>query len=708
MKKSLFIFCLVCISSAVLAQPKWGSEWKLFGANYVFDEEMDEGLKLETNFIRDIAVDKNGDIYFASGNRLILYKDKKYNVYKTKSYGSPKYVNSVAINSKGTLYVGTNKGLYTFNGSDFVHVSLPGVSNVAEIAINKDDHVYVSGFSSDAINASGAGLSVYDGTEWKNYNTKNSELPYRFVEDMAFDKDGNVWMSVGLEDRGVVKFDGQTWLFFNSENSGLKSNTVRDIEFDSENNAWFCTPKGVAKYNGQEWYTYGLKDLLYGTMFSQLTKWVDIPDLMSIAIDENDVAWIGTEGEGVIRIQGDGKSQISVDNSPLTSNYIRKIYVDHENRKWFLTGMMAENWGDRFFKDMDEASGSFKGAVMYKDPDYGHYPDWSIMNTFTSDQPGNNFYSLQNTGDGSMWMATAGFGAVEYKEGKWNIYQDPNRGITGEMLNCLTVGPNGECYAGAQMKGLYKKEGNELIQKPKEEFGYKNKNIKDLLVDDEGYLWVAHIAGVDRCKDGKCDQFNKKNGLLSNNVFYLKQDSKGRVLITTTKGVSIYDHGSWSSWDKKANGLLGYVYDVTEDANGTFWAGTGKGLFKLDGDQWKKVEVTGEGIPKYITVQCIDVDANGKLWIGAQTNGLFTYDGNKWQHFNWENSGVIFAKIWDVEIADNGDVWISMEEGGTISSGNSYSAGSTPATAPDPGYEIKQKIKKFDPSASLVIYKGNN
>ena len=48
----------------------------------------------------------------------------------------------------------------------------------------------------------------------------------------------------------------------------------------------------------------------------------------------------------------------------------------------------------------------------------------------------------------------------------------------------------------------------------------------------------------------------------------------------------------------------------------------------------------------------------------------------------------------------NGDVWISSG----VSSGNSYSVGSTPATAPDPGYEIKKEIEAFDPSGGLVVF----
>ena len=85
---------------------------------------------------------------------------------------------------------------------------------------------------------------------------------------------------------------------------------------------------------------------------------------------------------------------------------------------------------------------------------------------------------------------------------------------------------------------------------------------------------------------------------------------------------------------------------------------------------------------------------------------FFSYDGTSWEHFDWENSGVIFGKVWDIEVANSGEVWISIEKGSGVASSNSYTAGSTPATGPDPGYEIKKEIKEFDPSGCLVIFKN--
>ena len=691
----------------MFSQPNWGSDWKFFRADYVFDKEMYEKEKLNSNFVSAVTWAEDGTIWFASGNEINVYDKGKINKINNKAYGKPGAVTDLKFDSKGILWVGTTSGLYTMNKDGaFQYIQVPEIRVVTEVAIDKNDKIYVSGFSSDAINASPGGLSVYNGSEWKNYSKKNGDFPKKFIEDITFDNNGNVWASNGVEDNGLVMFNGTEWTFYNKENSGLESNTVRAIAFDSKNNGWFGTPKGLVKFDGETWTVYTLKDLIYGTMFSNLTKYLDEPDLLSVAIDKNDVVWIGTEGQGVIRVEGGGRTVMNEENSPITSNYVREIIIDDQNRKWFLTGYVAENWSDRFTKDLDASKGSIKGVVMYQDPDYNQFPDWEVHNNFTSDIPGNSFYEIERDADGTMWLASAEYGLVEYKDGGWKVYQDPERGMVGEMLNCIAIGAGDEKYAGAQMKGLFQVSGDQLAPRSQEEFGHDKKSLIDIELDNEGNVWIGHIAGVDMCSGGNCEHFNKKNGMTSSNVFSIKKDSKGRMWICHTKGISVYDHGSWVSYDKKLNGLKGYVYDVVEDANGTMWAGSGKGLYKLEGDQWTLIEPMGSGVPSYLSVQCMTIDNDGTLWMGSTANAVYTMDKEGiWNYYNWENSGVLFGKIYDIEIAQNGDVWISLDKGGTVAKTSSYTSGGTMPTGPDPGYEIKQKIENFDPSAALVIYK---
>lgn len=42
--------------------------------------------------------------------------------------------------------------------------------------------------------------------------------------------------------------------------------------------------------------------------------------------------------------------------------------------------------------------------------------------------------------------------------------------------------------------------------------------------------------------------------------------------------------------------------------------------------------------------------------IAFDANEVFVYHGSEWEHFNWENSGVLFGKVWDIEVASTGEV----------------------------------------------------
>jgi ligand-binding sensor domain-containing protein len=694
---------LLAIIQLASGQSDWGSDWKFFRSDYIFDKEMYEDQQLKSDWVNAADWYEDGSYWFAIRDEIKVYHNKQLETINSKKYGSPRAVTALKWDQSGTLWIGTTSGLFAMGqDGEFTYVDVPNTGVITEIAIAPNNYVWVAGYTSEAINASASGVSVFNGESWVNYNKKNGDFPRKFIEDMAFDKNGNLWASNGREDNGVVMFNGKEWKFFNKENSGLESNQVRAIAFDSQNNAWFGTPKGLAKFDGITWTNYSLKDLITGGQFNSLAKFIDEPDLLSIAIDQHDVLWVGTVGDGVIRVKGDGKTLFTVDNSPLTSNYVRKILVDDLNRKWFMTGFYPENWGDRFSQEFDASS--FKGVVVYQEPFYEMYKDWVVMNTVTADIPGNSFMEIEKGENGSMWLASPSYGLIRYEAGTWRIYQDPNRGTVGEMLNCMAVSGD-EAYAGAQMKGLYVKEGDALRSIPQEELGYDKKTFTDLEFDDQGNLWLAHIAGVNVCKDGTCKSITKKNGLLSNNVFALRKDSKGRMWVCTTKGVSIYDNGNWTFYDKKQGGLRGYVYDVIEDATGTYWAGTGKGLFKLEGDQWTEVKPHGPDVPSFLSVKCMAFDQDGALWIGSTSNSVYVkHADGTWSHYNYTNSGVLFGQIWDIAVADNGDVWIALDKGGSVAKTASYSGG-MPASAPDPGYELKQEIIKFDPSAALVIYK---
>lgn len=705
----LLIVMFATLSGKLSAEPRWGSEWKLFFGNKVFDKEYKDfknyfGIRHPSilNYVQDVAVDKNGATWLAISSDLYQYNELNFEQIKGSSFGTHRGINDLAFDEEGNLWIGTTNGIHKYDGSSFTNMEVPEIVNVTEIAIAPDGKIYVAGLKGQKFISKGGGLAVYDGASWKNYNSENSNLPDNYVEDLSFDSNNNLWLVAGKEDRGVTMFDGSTWTNYDKANSGLESNKVRAIEFDKNGVGWFGTARGLTSFDGEKWETYSMKDLTLGPAYSIMKNFSSEPDLVTIAIDKEDVMWIGTNGEGVIRIDGDARSIIKEENSPMLSDKVHKIIVDPANRKWFITGFSPETWSDRFLSEDASTSSGYRGVVMYGDPVYDHFENWKVYNTYTSQQPGNTFYEIQAVDDGTVYLNSESYGLVSFNDNQWKVYEDPDGGLFGSMLSCLAANNEGTVYAGSQMKGIYIVEDNFLKHIHRDDVEYSSNSIRDLELDNEGNLWIAHVKGLDKYStDGKIQEFRKKKGLISNIVMKLYKDSKGDIWVCQTKGVSVYKDGQWKSYDKKNNGLKGYVYDITEDSEGNYWAGTGRGLYKLEGDQWIKIEPEKSFGNRYFTIKCMNADKEGRIWIGTMNSGLMSYDGQQWKHYDKTNSGIIFREINDIELTPDGELWISMKKRKSTGANKSLD----PTEQADPGEVIKQKIKEFDPSAAIVIHK---
>ena len=700
--KRITLLALTFVAYLTLsAQVQWTSDWKLFTASYIYDAKYLADQKLGSNYVRSLDIDKEGAVWFAVGGEIKVYFQGKVGTMKSKDYGTPRFVNLLKFDNNGDMWVATDKGLYKFDGEVFTNMEVPEIKLITEIAVDSKNKIWVAGYNSNVITATGGGLSVYDGSQWKNYKPENSGLPKSFVEDITFDKYGNAWMVAGIQDAGVVKFDGTNWIQYTKDNSGLPTNTVRAIEFDNNNVAWFGTPKGLVSFDGTNWVNHSMRDLMANITYGVFDKILPEPNLLSLAVDKNNVIWIGTEGNGVIRFEANFNLLISAENSPLPTNYVRDIVVDDKNRKFFLTGVFPETWSDMYFKDMSSYPERFGGAVMYQEPVFTHFPEWKVYNSFSSTIPGSFIEEIAVAKDGKVWLAGCGGGVASFENNEWKAFNNPKAGLVGEMVNCVAVSDNGEVYAGAQLNGLYRVTGELLVPLDKDTYGYKNKNLIDMDFDKAGNVWMASIMGLDKFDGKSCEFFNNKTGLPSNNIYRVKCDSKGRMWIGTPAGIGMHDKGTWKIYDKKTGGINGYVFDVAEDSKGTIWAATGKGLFRLDGEMFVVVEPDAN-VPKYFLINCLTITSDDKIWLGTDKNGVITFDGQKWNQYHKDNSGVYFDQIRDIQADAKGGVWISARYvAPTVVP--TYSSTPTPA---DLGEPIKKKIVDFDPKGALIYFKG--
>jgi ligand-binding sensor domain-containing protein len=134
---------------------------------------------------------------------------------------------------------------------------------------------------------SDGGLSKFDGTTWRNYNSNNSGLPYAQIKTIAFDAASNVWLA--LWPGGVTKFDGTTWTTFTHANSALSSDMVNAVALDHLGNVWAGTQNmGVCKYDGTKW-----------TVINASNSGLKSDFVMSMGVDADGSIWMGTMDKGI-------------------------------------------------------------------------------------------------------------------------------------------------------------------------------------------------------------------------------------------------------------------------------------------------------------------------------------------------------------------------------------------------------------------------
>lgn len=104
------------------------------------------------------------------------------------------------------------------------------------------------------------GLCSYDGSNFTNYNETNS-LNHNRVWSICEDTDHNLWLS--LYGDGIAKYDGKKFKYYN-EKDGLLSNNVRKLIYsDKFKCVIMATEQGLCLFDGKTFKSFTKKDQKY-------------------------------------------------------------------------------------------------------------------------------------------------------------------------------------------------------------------------------------------------------------------------------------------------------------------------------------------------------------------------------------------------------------------------------------------------------------
>lgn len=296
------------------------------------------------------------------------------------------------------IWAATENGIRRFNGFTW-STPLPDVSGRSLLALAEDD---IWAGSADA------GAWHFDGLDWDNFNTGNSDLPDDHVRAIARDELGRIWL--GTWDGGAAVYDPQfdNWTLFDTNNV-LPSNRVRSAFSDSTGSVWLGTSSGLARYDN-DWQIFTTADGLpdntvhaiaedddgriwigtaAGAAYWDGSSWTSVldplPNLTVRAIHSgvDGLIWLGT-ARGAVSFDGQTYRSYRARNSGLVNERLRAITSDEEGGLYFggldyVSGVDVAG-GVYYRRPLGEPLGNLSPAISSFNPPQAAVGEWVTIN----------------------------------------------------------------------------------------------------------------------------------------------------------------------------------------------------------------------------------------------------------------------------------------------------------------------------------------
>ena len=560
---------------------------------------VNEGLSQNTVF--DIAQDKQGYMWFATYDGLSRYDGYDFTVYQhdeqnPHSIGS-NIVRSCLVDSQGNLWAGTQEGLslYDMEQEKFYNYPCsPNVSFTGIVEINENQLLLFS-------NGNDKSLFLFD-TRTRRFSAKPLYPSLSSIQATTISRQGD--------------------------------------------NIYIGSYKGVFIYSiSQNTFEEVMPDAFQGKQ------------ILSILQQSPICLWIGTEGNGLYKVNPQTKEITNYTHTPgkkgsISSNYIRSLTLDSQNTLWIgtinslniynettdsfesytsnpeISGSLSQASVRDIFMDNQGGMwlGTYYGGVNYYHPVKNRFQNIQYIPQVNS-LNSNTIECIKEDMQKGVWIGTNNGGVNYYntKTHKFTHYTQKD-GLASNDIKAIYIDETrGLVYIGTHTGGLsilHRNSGRIETFNSRE-----TRNLYDIEPAINGDLWLTGMTTLLRFNPQQ-KTFTRvtaqSNGQpLGLDAFtYILRDSKQRLWLGGEKGLNVYRENS--------NGLLvcpilpkafpirqKAINAIYEAHNGIFWIGTRSGLFRFDEDKKEyKQYTTSNGLPNNV-IHGILEDISGRLWLST-------------------------------------------------------------------------------------------
>ena len=574
-----------------------------------------------------IVQDGHGFIWFATQYGLNRYDGYSFQEF-THADDDPtsiseSYVRILFKDRQGDLWAVSRPILdrYDPTTKTFIHrqLAVPTSSEIADNYVDTPRHISQDGEGMFWV-STGLGLYRVDpatghGTSIRHRIDDPTSLSSDDVKSSGFDRNGTLWVATGA---GLDAFDAKAGRV--TLHVPLREPRQMSIFEDRSGVLWIIheSGDGLAVLDRQSGVLTQYSFAEHGTTADRLTG------VSSMIEDVDGQLWIGTESDGLLRLDRNRMRATRYRNDPLNGeslaeNRITALMQDREGNIWVGLGATEPNY-------FTPQSGPFKPLPF------------DLSN---SDNLGEKLVNvLYEDRQGTLWVGTTGaLNRYERATRRYTRFQVPDPGNSSDVL-AIVQDPLGALWVGTSGQGLVKLgplSGKSKLYRhaSANPSSLSNDTVTHLLVDHAGTLWATTLDGLNRY-DPVTDSFHSfrlRSRWGSAAYVSMMEDSKHTLWISGVGGLLHFDPTTERSLDFE-EGQAARGYPVLAASNGEIWAGTQNGLYRFDPSAHSsRLYGQRDGLPGN-AISCLLEDAYGDIWIST-TEGVSRFLAKAGQFRNY-------------------------------------------------------------------------
>ncbi len=511
---------------------------------------------------------------------LSVLENRPFEVVKLPEDGSYVQRNALAGDSKGRLYVGTQKGFAVGTpdgaGLRFRMFAVPGShQHVSGIHVDPSDRVWLW---------CGSRICQFENGTFLTMSRDLGIVPNRSAS-LATDGEGNLWARSALNLFLRAKGSND----FVARDSGIPaSNAYSTLYVDRAGTLFVPTDLGVARRVNGRWEFIGRKN---GLQTNSAT---------SVFQDREGSLWIGLGGAGLARWKGYNQWESWTEAEGLGNDNIWAIARDSRGTLW------VGNDVGLFYRSNDGESDS-------------KWRKWDLGRSLTIDQ-------ITPDEDGAIWVgSSSGLFARVAPRSNVTTKFGARTGLSNDHILHLAFDAAGRLWV-ATRQGLFvcPRPGRDATFSPILPPGLDDtRGYSRFLVDRQGQLWIGGTGAVLRLYAGQFTRFTVQDGLRPDKVERMAQTPDGSIWLAY-HGTPEITRLTVKEGRLRAETMVASSGAHPElsialgtDKSGRLWRTTDNGIYLLDGQRWQHYTASDGLIWDDCNGNAFFGDTDGSIWIGT-------------------------------------------------------------------------------------------